>query len=129
MFFGRLLMIEFIFNQKVSNMKRIISAMIMVAIFSLSCHKLPGDDFSILGSDDHGGNSGSGNSGSGTNIPASSVPAAVKASFSSQFPAAANIEWRKLNNSYYKAQFSNGGKRWEVTYTSAGAQVKLELAS
>jgi hypothetical protein len=124
-------MIEFIFNQKISNMKRIISAMIMIALIATSCNKVLGDDFNIPGTDDHGGNSGSGNSssGGGTNISASSLPAAVKASFNSQFPSATNIEWKKLNNGNYKAQFYNGGIRWEVSYTSAGTQVKLERAS
>lgn len=110
-------------------MKRLFFAMLFTTLALSSCDKIlsrPGDDSSgIFGTDDHGGNSGS---GGGSNIAASSVPSAVMASFKSQFPAATGAEWKKLNNGNYKAQFFVAGVKWEVTYTAAGVQVKLEKA-
>ena len=109
-------------------MKRLFFAMIITALSVSSCDKIlsrPGDDSSSIFGDDHGGNSGS---GGGTNISASSVPTAVMNAFKSQFPAATGTEWKKLNNGNYKAQFFVTGVKWEVTYTAAGVQVKLEKA-
>ncbi len=109
-------------------MKRLFFAMIITSLSVSSCDKIlshPGDDSSSIFGDDHGGNSGS---GGGSNISASSVPAAVMNSFKSQFPAATGTEWKKLGNGNYKAQFFVSGVKWEVTYSAAGIQLKLEKA-
>jgi hypothetical protein len=108
-------------------MKRIFFALAVVLITASSCDKvLDNPNSSVLSSaDDHGGSSGG---GGGTNISASSVPAAVKTAFNSQFPSASGTEWKKLDNGNYKAQFFVSGVKWEVIYTAAGVQVKLEKA-
>jgi hypothetical protein len=108
-------------------MKRIFFVLAMVVVTATSCDKvLEAPNNSILSSsDDHGGSSGG---GGGTNISASSVPAAVRTAFNSQFPTATGTEWKKLNNGNYKAQFFVNGVKWEVIYTAAGVQVKLERA-
>ncbi len=109
-------------------MKKLFFAMIITSLSVSSCDKVisrPGDDASSIFGDDHGGNSGS---GGGTNISAASVPAAVMNSFKSQFPAATGAEWKKLDNGNYKAQFFVSGVKWEVIYSAAGIQLKLERA-
>ena len=100
-------------------MKKILLALFLVAITASSCDKiLEGSDNSSIFGDDHGGG--------GSKMPASGVPSAVKFSFNGQFPTASAIEWKLLSNGNYKAQFISASVKWEVTYTPAGVQVKLE---
>lgn len=112
-------------------MKKLFFAMIITSLSVSSCDKVvssPSNDSSSSFGDDNSRKGGGSGSGGGTNISASSVPAAVMSSFKSQFPAATNTEWKKLDNGNYKAQFYVNGVKWEVVYSPAGVQLKLERA-
>jgi hypothetical protein len=85
-----------------------------------------------VGFDDHGNHSGrddkGGNvaSGGGQNISAASVPTAVKTAFKARYPTASSIEWKKLSNGNYKAQFWFKNLRFEATFSAAGKLLKEE---
>lgn len=63
----------------------------------------------------------------GNHIPASQVPAAVKATFISMFPGAANVRWqveREHGQVVYQADFQLHGQRWRAVFSADGTFVK-----
>jgi hypothetical protein len=64
------------------------------------------------------------NGGGGGNTTA--VPSAVLNAFKTRYPKATKIEWKKLSNGNYKAEFYIGTVRWQAIFTPTGTLVKQE---
>lgn len=64
------------------------------------------------------------NGGGGNNT--TSIPAAVQAAFNTRYPNATSIQWKRLSNGNYKAEFMRGTVRWQAIFTPAGVLVKEE---
>ena len=75
------------------------------------------------GGDDKGGNV---NGGGGQNISAASVPTAVRNAFKSKYASATSIEWKKLSNGTYKAEFWFIGVKYQSIFSAAGNLLKEE---
>ena len=55
-----------------------------------------------------------------------SVPTAVLTVFNARYPNATRIEWKKLGDGNYKAEFFRGSVKWQVIFTPSGVLVKEE---
>ncbi len=105
-------------------MKRTLILLAVVALSFSACTKHhPADDNSILTAGKVEDNPAG---GGGNNVSASTVPAAVTSAFSARYPDAARIEWKKLSDGNFKAEFFRGSVKWQAIFTPAGALVKEE---
>lgn len=64
------------------------------------------------------------NGGGGNNT--TSVPLAVLSAFNARYPDATRVEWKKLTDGNFKAEFFRGSVRWQAIFTAAGNLVKEE---
>lgn len=64
------------------------------------------------------------NGGGGNNT--TSVPAAVLTAFNNLYPDATRIQWKKLSDGNFKAEFYRGAVKWQAIFTPAGKLVKQE---
>jgi len=51
---------------------------------------------------------------------------AVLSAFNTRYPDATRIEWKKLSDGNFKAEFFRGSVRWQAIFTAAGNLVKEE---
>lgn len=105
-------------------MKKTILLLSIVTLCLGACTKhSPADDNSTLTSKSIEDNP---NGGGGDNVNASTVPAAVTSAFTARYPDAAQIQWKKLSDGNYKAEFFRGAVKWQAIFTPAGTLVKEE---
>jgi hypothetical protein len=103
-------------------MKKIIAAFIVGSLLMTSCSKdFPGDDSTIAAAKAREDNP---NGGGGNNT--TSVPAAVLSAFNTRYPDATNIQWKKLSDGSYKAEFFRGAIKWQVIFSATGTLLKEE---
>ncbi|HLO82096.1 MAG TPA: hypothetical protein VK166_14105 [Chitinophagaceae bacterium] len=103
-------------------MKKIIAAIIVGSVLMTSCSKdLPGGNDVVAAAKAGEDNP---NGGGGNNTV--NVPSAVLAAFNTRYPDATNIQWKKLSDGNYKAEFYRGGVKWQAIFTPAGSLVKEE---
>ena len=89
-----------------------------------ACTKHTGTDDSTSSSRNGSGSEDNPNEGGGSNT--SSAPVALLSIFSSRYPDATRIEWKKLSDGNYKAEFFRGAVKWQVIFTPSGNVVKEE---
>ena len=105
-------------------MKKLSSLLLIASLFATSCSKpLRGSD-NIITQQKHGEGPDDNPHGGGNNTV--SVPAVVLSAFHSRYPDAKNIEWKKLSDGNFRAEFLRGTVKWEATFTPGGILVKEE---
>lgn len=103
-------------------MKRILSLLLISAMLTTACSKQsPVSDDSVS---HHEGVEDNPNGGGGNNV--ASVPALVQAAFNSRYANASRVQWKKLSDGNYKAEFFRGAVKWQATFTPNGTLLKEE---
>jgi hypothetical protein len=96
-------------------MKKILAAIVLGSVLMTSCTKdNPLDDAAARGRS------------TGVEDRITTAPEAVLSAFNARYSGATNIQWKKLSNGNYKAQFFLGSVKWEAIFTPAGSLVKEE---
>lgn len=105
-------------------MKRIVNVLFLASVLTTACTK------QSHGSDDliphQQGVEDNPNGGGGNNVTLSTVPAAVTGAFTARYPGAVSIQWKKLSDGNFKAEFMRGAVKWQAIFTPAGTLVKEE---
>jgi hypothetical protein len=125
-FLSELLQIHVSIIKKNFIMRKIISALFIVSMLATACTKHnPTADNGIISAARNGtGVEDNPNGGGGNNV--ATVPAAVTAAFNARYPDATNIQWKKLSDGSFKAEFNRGTVKWQATFTAAGVLLKEE---
>lgn len=103
-------------------MKKILSLIVISSFLMTSCTKQQ------HGADDlipqQQGVEDNFNGGGGINTL--SVPAPVLSAFVARYPDASKIEWKKLSDGNFRAEFFRGAVKWQAIFTMSGTLVKEE---
>lgn len=98
-------------------MKKFLAIVLLGSVLMTSCSKDNPLDAAARGSNS-----------TGVEDKVTTAPAAVLSAFNTRYPGATNIQWKKLSDGNYKAQFLLGGVKWEAIFTPDGTLVKQERA-
>jgi len=105
-------------------MKKLFFAVLVPIMVATACTKHTGTDDSTASSRNGSGSQDNPNGGGGNNT--TSVPMSVLSVFNNRYPDATRIEWKKLADGNYKAEFFRGSVKWQVIFTPSGNVVKEE---
>jgi hypothetical protein len=104
-------------------MKKLFLLLSIPVLLSTACTKQKGLDDNPV-SHNNSAFEDNPNGGGGNNT--TSVPMAVLSAFNTRYPDATRIEWKKLSDGSFKAEFFRGSVRWQAIFTAAGNLVKEE---
>jgi len=105
-------------------MKKLFFALLVLIMVATACTKHTGTDDSTASGRNGSGSEDNPNGGGGNNT--TTVPIAVLSVFKTRYPDATRIEWKKLADGNYKAEFFRGAVKWQVILTPSGNVVKEE---
>ncbi len=103
-------------------MKKLFLLLSIPVLLTTACTKQKGVDDNPI-SHNNGAFEDNPNGGGGNN---NSVPMAVLSAFNTRYPDATRIEWKKLSDGNFKAEFFRGSVKWQAIFTAAGTLVKEE---
>ena len=104
-------------------MKKLFLLLALPILLSTACTKQKGVDDNPS-SRNNNGIEDNPNGGGGNNT--TSIPLAVLSAFNNRYPDASRIEWKKLADGNFKAEFFRGTVRWQAIFTPSGTLVKEE---
>lgn len=105
-------------------MKKLFLLLALPMMFLTACNKFTGTDDNATSRSSNDAFEDNPNGGGGNNT--TSIPAAVTAAFTGRYPNATRIEWKKLSNGNYKAEFFRGAIKWQAIFTPSGNLLKEE---
>jgi len=103
-----------------NTMKKILSVLLAVSILATACNKRGSDDLLShqQGVEDNP------NGGGGNNT--TDVPTAVRSAFAARYANATAVQWKKLSDGTYKAEFFRGSVKWQAIFSASGTLMKEE---
>ncbi len=112
-----------VISSKLTIMKKLFFLCCIPLLLATACTKQTGVD-DRLSSRNGSAVEDNPNGGGGNNT--TSIPSAVSAAFNARYPDGQRIEWKKLSDGNFKAEFFRGAVKWQAIFTPTGNLVKEE---